>query len=328
MIIFNMIFFIDTFLEMLAAERAAAANTLSAYKRDLLDFSHFLGTKNPMTIGQDTLVDYLSHLRKKLLTPSTLARRVSVLRQFYRFATAEGWRLDDPTEIIELPKKEKLIPKTLTEDDVTILIDGAANSPEPEGIRLYAMLETLYSTGLRVSELVSLPMNALLADSESNTLQTMILIKGKGGQERIVPLNEPAIIALKNYLQIRPYFLAKSGDQGMKWLFPSTSHQGYLTRHRFGQLLKQLAIDTGIEPSKISPHILRHAFATHLLRNGADLLVIQKLLGHADISTTQIYTHVIPDHLTNLVITHHPLSQESLLSQTISLTKLKNLTQD
>ena len=285
-----MISFIDTFLEMLAAERAAAANTLSAYKRDLLDFSSFLGTKNPMIIGQDILVDYLSHLRRKLLTPSTLARRISVLRQFYRFATAEGWRSDDPTEIIELPKKGKLIPKTLTEDDVTILIDGAANSPEPEGIRLYAMLETLYSTGLRVSELVSLPMTSLLADSESNTLQTMILIKGKGGQERIVPLNEPAIIALKSYLQIRSYFLAKSGTQGIKWLFPSTSRQGYLTRHRFGQLLKQLAIDTGIDPSKISPHILRHAFATHLLRNGADLLVIQKLLGHADISTTQIYT--------------------------------------
>jgi len=294
---------IEAFLEMLVAERGAARNTIDSYRRDLADVESFLARRDRgiEAATMEDLRDYLAALHANGSTPSTAARRLSALRQFFRFLYAEGVRGDDPTATIDSPRRGRPLPKLLSEGEVSQLLERARSKRGPEGLRLAALLETLYATGMRVSELVSLPLSAVARDPR------YILVRGKGGKERMVPLNAPALEALTGYKAVRGQF-CRNGVES-PYLFPSRGGSGYLTRHRFAQLLKQLSGEAGIAPSKVSPHVLRHAFATHLLNRGADLRSVQQMLGHADIATTQIYTHVLDERLKSLVETHHPLAR-------------------
>ena len=297
---------------MLIAERGVSANTLHAYRRDIADLAAYLHADGRTVEGASTehLRDYLSHLAEHPaggapLAGRTVARRLSALRQFYRFMVTEGRRTDDPAAAIDSPKLGRSLPKVLSEADVDLLLAAAARRSGPDGVRLVALLETLYATGLRVSELVGLPLSAIARDGR------VLLVLGKGGKERLVPLSDPARAAIAEYLGIRYRFLvpARQARQA-PFLFPSRrSREGHLTRQRFAQLLKELSIDAGIDPKRVSPHVLRHAFATHMLNRGADLRSVQKMLGHADISTTQIYTHVLSERLNRLVKDHHPLAR-------------------
>jgi integrase/recombinase XerD len=295
---------IERFLEMQAGERGGAANTLLAYRHDLEDLAaHLDGGLDSATAG--ALRQYLAELRRRPLAPRTMARRLSTMRQFYRFLFSEGVRGDDPTDPLDSPRRGRPLPKILTEAEVDRLLDAARQGETAHHLRLSALLELLYASGLRVSELVSLPLQATRRDPQ------MLLIRGKGGAERTVPLGEAARDALQAYLPVRAEFAPPRADR--RWLFPSRrSKRGHLTRERVGQLLKDLALEAGLDPAKVSPHVLRHAFATHLLSHGADLRAVQAMLGHADISTTQIYTHVLDERLRTLVTTHHPLAQADL----------------
>jgi integrase/recombinase XerD len=304
---------IALYLDMLAAERGAGDNTLSAYNRDLEDFSQFLGAAG-RTIAKASTADlraYLGELSRRGLRVTTVARRLSAIRQLYRFLYAEGQRADDPAAVLEGPKRERALPKTLTlaEVDHLLRVAGRDDASTPPAARLRAarlacLLEMLYATGLRVSELVALPMSAARKDAR------MIVVRGKGNKERLVPLNDSAKRAMAAYLNL----LAESGagaaaKQPSKWLFPSFGESGHLTRQHFARELKMLASAAGLRAAQLSPHVLRHAFASHLLHNGADLRVVQTLLGHADISTTQIYTHVLEERLKSLVRDLHPLAE-------------------
>jgi integrase/recombinase XerD len=295
---------IETFLEMLSAERGASANTLAAYGRDLADFADWCAhhQRPPSEADAETIRGYLGALASAGMAAATAARRLSAIRQFFRFLYAEGVRSDDPASLIDGPRRGRPLPKILNEQEVDRLLVAARLRENPEGLRLCALLEILYATGLRVSELVSLPYPPTTGD------QRFVSVVGKGGKERIVPLGEPALQALNRYLAVRGHFLARGGDR--RRLFPSRGQEGHLTRRRLGQLLKELAIEAGIEPRKVSPHVLRHAFASHLLAHGADLRTVQQMLGHADISTTQIYTHVLQERMQSLVTQHHPLSEK------------------
>ncbi len=310
---------VDGFLDMLTAERGAAMNTRHAYWRDLADVSLFLREKRNSDIDRATTDDlkaYIEHLsakqhvkgkNKSQIAVRTVARRLSAMRQFYRYLVSEDVRKDDPTSTIESPKQGRTLPKTLSEAEVNNLIKTAGEGGGADSIRLVCLLEMLYATGLRVSELVGLPMSAIGDDTQ------FLMVEGKGGRERMVPLSDPAQKALKNYLAVRPQFVATddSGTQG-KWVFPSrTSEVGHLTRQRFAQLLKDLARAADMDEERVSPHILRHAFATHLLSRGADLRSVQKMLGHADIATTQIYTHIVGDKLKKTVEEKHPLAKKA-----------------
>ncbi len=304
---------VESFLEMLAAERGAAANTREAYARDLKDFAGFLARRGRAVhqAGVADLRAYLGQLVDAGLASRSAARRLSTLRQFHRFLFGEGLRADDPTAGLDSPRQGRTLPKVLSETEVEDLLAAARARPGAEGVRLTALLELLYATGLRVSELVELPAAAAVRDPR------VLIVKGKGGKERMVPLSKPARDALKAH---RMADLGTSGRganaeaqaaqaaRARKWLFPSRGTAGHLTRQRVAQLLKELAVAAGIDPARVSPHVLRHAFASHLLDHGADLRSVQKMLGHADISTTQIYTHVLDARLKALVQDHHPLS--------------------
>lgn len=292
----------EAFLEMMDAERGAAINTRLAYGRDLAAYEAFLAPlgRTPATASSDDLRLYLARLRRDGNAASSVARRLSAVRQLHRFLCEEGHRRDDPTAGIDSPRRSRSLPKTLTEAEIAALLDQAMGRPGVEGLRLVALLEILYATGLRVSELVSLPLSALGAD------RRFVVVSGKGGKERLVPLGEPAQAALDAYLAERATF--EPGPGGSRYLFPSRGDSGHLTRQRFAQVLKETALGAGIDPGRVSPHVIRHAFATHLLAHGADLRAIQKMLGHADIATTQIYTHVLGDRLESLVSAHHPLA--------------------
>jgi integrase/recombinase XerD len=292
---------LDAFLDMLAAERGAAANTIEAYRRDLYAFAAHLALRgaSPATADGDAVRGYIQGLGAAGLATATTARKLSSLRQFYGFLAAEGMRDDDPTTAIDSPARGRPLPKTLGEDEVEALFAAARDHQGPAALRLTALLEILYATGLRVSELVGLPCSALTNDG------TFLLVAGKGGKERLVPLSDPARAALEAWMAWR----ATAADgPGPRWLFPSRSQAGHLTRQRFAQMLKALAAEAGLDPRKVSPHVMRHAFASHLLAHGADLRSVQRLLGHADISTTEIYTHVLEDRLRRLVGEHHPLA--------------------
>jgi len=309
---------VDAFLDMLTTERGAALNTRQAYWRDLADVSLYLRNERNTDIDKATTDDlqaYLKNLSEKTHTKGsnkakiavrTVARRLSALRQFYRFMVSENMRTDDPTSTIESPKQGRTLPKTLSEGEVDQLITTAAEPGTPESVRLVCLLEMLYATGLRVSELVGLPMSAISEDFQ------FVTVAGKAGRERMVPLSDPAQKAVEDYLNIRKRFIGSEnpGNQE-KWVFPSrTSDSGHLTRQRFAQLLKDLAREAEVDEDRVSPHILRHAFATHLLSRGADLRSVQKMLGHADIATTQIYTHIVGDKLKKTVKDKHPLSKD------------------
>jgi integrase/recombinase XerD len=295
---------IEAFLEMLSAERGAAALTLDAYGRDLADVAGYLATARiPIErAATEDLRRYFATLVKAKLSARTAARRLSALRQFFRFLLLEGVRGDDPTSVIDTPHLGRPLPKLLDENEATALIKAAQRWPGPEGRRLCCMVELLYGAGLRVSELVALPLAAARRDPR------VLIVRGKGDKERMVPLGEQARAALRSYLDIRSYFLAP--HESSAWLFPSRGASGYLTRRRCGQLLKELALGAGLDPARLSPHVLRHAFASHLVDHGADLRSVQEMLGHADIGTTQIYTHVQSARLQRLVAAHHPLARK------------------
>jgi integrase/recombinase XerD len=302
---------VEAFLEMLAAERGAARNTLEAYRRDLEDFLGYVeraGRSLP-AVGPAEISAYLRELSQAGLAPASRARRLSALRQLFKFLAAEGVIAEDPAHGFAGPKKARALPKTLSVAEVDRLIEAARHRTESSkgrehvrALRLHALIETLYATGLRVSELVTLPRSVLTGDGRVFT------VKGKGGRERIVPLTPAARTALDRYLSVG---LDADGLAPMvrtKWLFASRGAQGHITRQRLGQDLKELAEEAGLDPERVSPHVLRHAFASHLLDRGADLRSVQQLLGHADISTTQIYTHVLEERLKKLVFEHHPLA--------------------
>ena len=290
---------VEAFLEMLAAERGAAALTIAAYRGDLADCIRVLGAAIE-TASSDDLRRYFAAVARARLKPRTAARRLSALRQFYRFLVLEGVRRDDPTMALDAPRVGRPLPKVLSGGEAKALIDEAQKWPGPEGRRLVAMCELLYGAGLRVSELVGLPLAAARRDPR------FLIVRGKGDKERMVPLGDPARAALTDYLAVRAKFLAEGATS--PFLFPSHGREGHLTRRRCGQLLKTLAHKAEIDPARLSPHVLRHAFASHLLDGGADLRSVQAMLGHADIATTQIYTHVESERLTRLV-QKHPLAR-------------------
>jgi integrase/recombinase XerD len=293
------------FLEMMAVERSAAKNTLTAYAKDLADASGFLAGKG---LGLDDasaedIEAYFQAIGRRGLAPATAARRRASVRQFYRFVLGEGWRKDDPSRRVDAPKKGRPLPKVLSRTEVEGLIAAASARDGAGGLRLACMVELLYASGLRISELLALSLLALARDP------AYLIVKGKGGKERLAPLNDAARTAVKAYLPVRPAFFAK-GVKDSPWLFPSRGAGGRLTARRMAQMLDEAALAAGIDPQRVSPHVLRHAFATHLLEGGADLRAVQTLLGHADIATTQIYTHVAEDRLREVVETKHPLGRK------------------
>ena len=289
---------------MLAAERGAAPLTLAAYQNDLSNLAGFLAPSGFAleAADRDRLHAYLASPATARMTPRTLARRISAMRQFYKFLLLEGVRQDDPTAELDTPRLGRPLPKILSETEVRALIDAAQSWPGEEGIRLGCVLELLYATGLRVSELVSLPLATARRDPR------FLVISGKGGKERVVPLSEPGRAALRKYIECREGFVTDSRPS--RWLFPSRGRAGHLTRQRTGQLLKELAVKAGLDPDRLSPHVLRHAFASHLLDHGADLRSVQQMLGHADISTTQISTHLDISQLKATVTRCHPRAHE------------------
>lgn len=299
------------FLDMQAVERAASPHTLDAYRRDLADLGQFLAARGVAVDKADTsdLRAYLADLSHRGMKATTVARRLSALRQFHRFLYAEGHRTDDPAAVLEGPKRGRPLPKVLTEEEVTRLISTAhARAQEPatpaerlRRLRTLTVVELLYATGLRVSELVALPASAARSRADA------IVVTGKGGKDRLVPLGSAAKAAMAEYLAAR----AEAGLAATKWLFPSGAASGHVTRQQAGRELKDLAVAAEVSPAKLSPHVLRHAFASHLLAHGADLRIVQTLLGHADISTTQIYTHVLDERLKAMVRDLHPLSDGS-----------------
>ena len=294
---------VETFLEMLAAERGARSQTLAAYRGDLADVARFLGAETALEAATtEDLRRYLARLARARMTPRTAARRLSALRQFHRFLVLEGVRRDDPTTGIDAPRLGRPLPKVLAEDEAAALVAAARQREGAEGKRLLAMVELLYGAGLRVSELVGLPLAAAQRDPR------FLIVRGKGDKERLVPLGSPARDALAAYLEVRTRFLAPR--KASPFLFPSHGREGHLTRRRCGQLLKALALEAGLDPARLSPHVLRHAFASHLIDHGADLRSVQEMLGHADIATTQIYTHVQSERLQRLVAEHHPLARK------------------
>ena len=306
---------LEAFLEMMAVERGASPNTLDAYRRDLSEFLHHLEQAAPHRLAETSTTDietYTQGLASAGLAPATRGRKLSAVRQFFKFLHAEAVIDEDPTATIAGPRRGRPLPRILSVAEVDRLLatararlEGTKGREHLRSLRLYCLIEVLYATGMRVSELVGLPRSVLAGD------RRMLVIRGKGGRERLVPLNAPARAALDDYLA-----LAEAGGEGLsraltsKWLFPSASAEGHLTRQRFAQDLKDLSEEAGIDRGRVSPHVLRHAFASHLLDRGADLRAVQQLLGHADISTTEIYTHVLEERLKSLVNEHHPLANK------------------
>ncbi|MFI4983800.1 MAG: tyrosine recombinase [Rickettsiales bacterium] len=298
--------YLSNFLEMLAAERFASKNTLSSYKLDLIDLLLLL-PKELTALLQPDLEDYFITLSKRGLSSRSIARKISAVKQFFKFLTSEKIIPQDVAMHLELPKLAKLLPKALDVKQIEQMLSLASQDVTPEGLRLYAMLQILYSTGLRITELINLKITSLVKESQVHGSLLVIIIKGKGGKERQVVLNASAILAMQNYMSVRHEFLR---GQKSDILFPSFDQQGRLkplTRQRFHQLIKELAIISGIDPKVVSCHKVRHSFATHLLSNGADLRVIQELMGHSDIASTQIYTKVANSHVQEEVFAKHPL---------------------
>ncbi len=295
---------IEAFLEMMSAERGAGANTLAAYARDLADFAG-VPKAGLAAASRDDIRAYLARLSARGLAPSSQARRLSALRQFYGFLYAEDIRKDNPTEAVDSPRAARPLPKILSASDLEAMIGAAGEGDGADAKRLVCIVEMLYAAGLRVSELAGLPLAAV------KNKDGFILVKGKGGKERLAPLNPSARDAIQAYLAVRAQFLPKGPRRAHaeRYLFCSRAAEGFLTRQRLHQLLKGLAVKAGLDPAKVSPHVLRHAFATHLVEGGADLRSVQTLLGHADIATTEIYTHVAKDHLKKVMQKAHPLAK-------------------
>lgn len=299
---------IEAFLEMMSVERDASPHTLSAYARDLADADLAVGTGGLIAADEEAIEAWFSGLARRGLSPATAARRRSSIRQFYRFALGEGWRSDDPSRRLASPAQARTLPNVLGKNEIEALLAAIASGDSAGTVRMQALVEMAYASGMRVSELLSLKVAVVQNDP------SWIVVKGKGGKERIAPLNEAARSAIRAWLEVRRALLnpeaLKPAPADNPWLFPSRGARGHLTPRRFAQILDEAAVRAGIDPSRVSPHVLRHAFATHLLEGGADLRVVQTLLGHSDIATTQIYTHVTTERLTQVVKQHHPLSQK------------------
>ena len=294
---------VEAFLEMMAVERDASPHTLSAYARDLADAEGGLGAAGLMQADEAAIEAWFASLSTRGLSAATAARRRSAVRQFYRFCLGEGWRTDDPSRRLDAPKQGRSLPRTLSREEVERLLTAPAATDDAAAVRLIALTELAYASGLRVSELLALKVEAIRRDP------AYLIVRGKGGKERLAPLNTSAREAVKAWLTVRDA-ARKPKMPDSPWLFPSSGASGHLTPRRFAQLLDQAAGTAGIDAARVSPHVLRHAFATHLLEGGADLRVVQTLLGHADIGTTQIYTHVATDRLTQVVHQHHPLAKD------------------
>ena len=294
---------VETFLEMMTAERGASPRTLEAYRRDLDDFAAFY-RGDISKAGTDDVRRYLGQMKTASLAPRSAARRLSCLRQFFKFLYGEGVRGDDPAAVVDSPRLGRSLPKVLTEDEVDRLLAAARGLDGIKGLRAAALLELLYATGLRVSELVTLPVAAAKG-------KPAIIVRGKGNKERMIPVGEAARAAVAAYLDVREAFIPCKARTSPR-LFPSEGRAGHLTRAGFSKMLKDIAVRAGIAPSRVSPHVLRHSFASHLLAHGADLRSLQQMLGHADISTTQIYTHVLDERLKKLVQDNHPLATAKL----------------
>jgi len=294
---------------MMGAERGASINTLAAYRRDLLNFVAHRAAKggSAKVATRDDIKTYLFSLSRSGVAGSTQARRLSALRQFFGFLYSEGNRKDDPTDAIEAPRRQRPLPKTLSHEDMNALIEAARGMESIEGIRMSCMIEVLYASGLRVTELVSLPL------ATARARDGFLLVRGKGQKERLAPLNKTARDTITAYLKVRDDFLPAGArrSHAERFLFPSRGAEGHITRRRCHQMLKELAVRAKLDPDKLSPHVLRHAFATHLVEGGADLRSVQTMLGHADIATTQIYTHVAKDRLSQVVEAAHPLARKT-----------------
>ena len=296
---------VEAFLEMMSAERGASRNTLDAYRRDLTAFEESVDDLKQAT--REDIKRYLAKLARSGAAATSQARRLSTLRQFFSFLYSEGTRGDDPTLAVEAPRRARPLPKILSPEDVNALITAARGKAEhsAEGKRLLCLVEMFYAAGLRVTELVTLPLAAV------KRRDNFLFVRGKGGKERVAPLNGEARDAIRTYLDVRAEFLPRSRNAAAeRYLFPSRGAEGHITRRRCHQMLKELAVDAGVDPDKLSPHVLRHAFATHLVEGGADLRSVQTMLGHSDISTTQIYTHVASERLKRVVNTAHPLAKK------------------
>lgn len=303
-------YYIDSFLEMMTAERGSSKNTIDSYSRDLTELYHFLKNRkvSPEEATTSDIREFFEQQANFTHCASTIARKLSSIKQFYKFLTNDGIMPNNPVLVIDSPKIAKKIPKYLNIIEVEMLLQEAHKDKSAEGVRLTALLETLYASGMRVTELVSLSTNNLqiILKDKKATLRNYLIIKGKGDKERLVPLSKTAVTALEEYMEIRDMFTTYKFNN---WLFPSDAKQGFLTRQRLHQLLKQLATKANLDKDKVSPHVLRHSFASHLLNGGANLRVVQELLGHSDISTTQIYTHILNQRLKDIVNEHHPLAE-------------------
>jgi integrase/recombinase XerD len=299
---------VDSFLEMLISEKNSSNNTIEAYQKDLNDFQIFLGKKPILEGNNDDIRSFMRILSKNGMSSRSIARKISALRHFYKFLFLEKIISNNPACEIELPKIGKTLPKYLSLEQVDLLLN-IDDYNDDDSCRYKAMIELLYASGMRVTELITLKLFHLQYDKTKNTINPYLIITGKGNKERIVVINENAIMAIQKYLTIRNNFINSNITSKNNFLFPSNSQEGHLTRQRFGQILKEQAILRNLDPSLVSPHIIRHSFATHLLENGADLRVIQELLGHSDISTTQIYVHIQQKRLKSIIKNFHPISK-------------------
>jgi len=298
---------VENFLDMLVAEKGSSLNTRNSYCRDLMSFSEFISPKEIEKSYEDDIKKYIHYLREeKSLAPASVSRNISALKQFFLFLCSIKKRTDNPAVNIEFPKQGETLPKILTEKEVNALFEYVSKAGDNyEDLRTWTFLEILYSSGLRVSELISLPVNAF------NQGNMFITIMGKGSKERIVPISQMAYDTIHKYLPYRMDYLKRHGKAKNRFLFPSTTARtGYISRQRIFQIIKEIAVDVGIDREKISPHVMRHAFATHLIEHGADLRSVQQMLGHESIATTQIYTHIVSDHLKEVVEKHHPLNKK------------------
>ncbi len=303
--------FIEQFLEMMVAERGAPGNSIMSYKRDLLDFRSFLSTNKLSELSTQTLdlSNFIAIIAKNGLAARSICRKISTIKSYYDFLISEGHTAYNPALLVDLPKYQNKLPSMLSTAQIETLLEACNQDNSPEGLRLRAMIHLLYASGLRVSELVSLKLVNILINQQAGSIRRIFTVIGKGNKERTIIINDQTIDSLAAYLKIRGVFIASKNSKANLYLFPSSSAAGYMTRQNFAILLKQLSLNAGLDPDIVSPHVLRHSFATHLLEGGADLRVIQELLGHADISTTQIYTHVQTKHLKTTLEQHHPLSK-------------------
>ncbi|KAF8818362.1 site-specific tyrosine recombinase XerD [Rickettsia endosymbiont of Cardiosporidium cionae] len=318
--------FIEQFLEAMLSEHAAAENSIISYKRDLQDFNKFLQCNN---LSETCVLDYHIELYVEFLISAKLSyrsihRKISSIRGYYNFLISEGHVIHNPVLKVELPKLKSSLPKILSIDEILKLLHFTKNSSELEMIRMHAMIHLLYSTGVRVSELVSIKLLDITNTNADNTIRSSIIIKGKGCKERLVIINKYAKTAIQKYLKIRSLFYNNHLSKSSKYLFASNSSEGYMTRQNFALSLKKIANRVGLNISQVSPHVIRHSFASHLLQKGADLRVIQELLGHTDISTTQIYTHLNTQYLKNVVDKYHPLSNKSVSNKSVSNKSVSN----